>query len=810
MALRREITSRIIDLLQQNPQGLSITEIVKHGGINRNTAGRYLDNLLVTGQVEMRHFGMAKIYSLSRRLPVSSVLSISTDLVMQLDASLRIVFVNQPFISLLGATEKDLTGKNIEFSRVAVYFDEAFPTILEWIANGLSGTEFRGELSVPVRKKIFACRVAPTVFNNGQKGVSILFDDITLQKQGERLLRESEGRVRSIIRVAPIGIGLVVGRTFLEVNDRVCRMTGYTEDELVGKSVRVIYPTQEEFDRVGKVKYREMDRTGTGSLETVWLRKDGTIIDVLLSSTLLDPDHPEAGITFTALDITERQRADHALRESEEKFRILFNRADDMMTLNVLGKDLLHECYIEVNDAACRKLEYSREELLAKTPKDLVARDSLPSTEECARHLLADGYATFESVLLTKDQRELPVEISAHLFDFKGRQVALAIIRDITDRRKAEDQLRLMKISIDSAYDEIFWMDMQANFLYVNDAACRVTGYSREELYAMKVFALDPDFTPARWEASISDLRKNRKQFFQTRHRRKDGKILDVEIGSVYVTRGPEEYAFCFVRDITEQKRIEAALCGSEALYRSLAEVSQDIIFLINRDDQVLYINQAAADFLGRPASEIIGRPRDVYFPSEVSRRQHGALQHVFATGLPLRNEGPMSVNGEVRWYDHALVPIPDEGGEIASVLGVSRDITRHIAAEQERQQNEQASRFIAGHCVDIIHRLTPDFVCTYTSPSVTTLLGYAEEEVLGKPVLGMIHPEDLPRVRADITRIQGSGEDTVTSSFRFRHKDGRYLLFESTTRIVRDNAGNVQEYFSISRDISTRSATTP
>ncbi|MFA6333794.1 MAG: helix-turn-helix domain-containing protein, partial [Methanoregula sp.] len=96
MALRREITIRITDLLEQNPQGLSITELVRTGGLNRNTVGRYLDNLLVSGQVEMRHFGMAKIYTLSQRLPVSSVLSISSELVIQLDGSLRLIFLNQP------------------------------------------------------------------------------------------------------------------------------------------------------------------------------------------------------------------------------------------------------------------------------------------------------------------------------------------------------------------------------------------------------------------------------------------------------------------------------------------------------------------------------------------------------------------------------------------------------------------------------------------------------------------------------------------------------------------------------------------
>jgi len=680
MALRREITSRITDLLKENPQGLSITEIVKSGGINRNTAGRYLDNLLVTGQVEMRHFGMAKIYSLSSRMPVSSVLSISSELVLQLDAGLRIVFVNKPFVDLLGTTEKELVGKNIEFSKIPLYFDETYPTILAWIQNGIAGTEFRGDLPVPAKKQVFSCQIVPTVFNHGQKGVSILFEDVTRSRQGEILLRESE-----------------------------------------------------------------------------------------------------------------------------EKFRALFNNANDLITLHELDENKQHGHFIEVNDVTCRKLKYTRLELLAMAPRDLVARDFVESIDRIFTTLYEDGHATFETVLVTKDHQRIPVEINAHLFEFKGRRVGLAIIRDITKRKEAEDQLRLMKISIDSAYDEIFWMDMKAHFLYVNDEACRITGYSREELLAMKVYTLDPDFTPARWERSIEDLRKNKKQHLQTRHRRKDGVILDVEISSVYVTRGTEEYAFCFVRDISGRNRIEAALRESEARYRSLSEASQDMIYVIDREDRVLYINQAAADFLRIPAAKAIGLPRSTHFPPEVSRHQHTALQHVFATGLPVRNEGPMNVGGEVRWFDHALVPIMDTEGRIASVLGVSRDITLHIETEQERRQNEQNNRFIAEHSVDIIHRLSPDCVCTYTSPSVTTLLGYTEADVLGKPVLSMIHPDDLPGVVKDIAAIRGSGQDTVTSTFRFRHKDGRYLWFESTTRIIRDASGQVKEFLNISRDITDR-----
>ena len=91
MVLRREITAQIKEVLEKHPEGLSITDLVKSVDINRNTAGRYLENLLLSGQVEMRRFGMAKMYTLAKRLPVSSVLSISSELVMQLDSGQRII-----------------------------------------------------------------------------------------------------------------------------------------------------------------------------------------------------------------------------------------------------------------------------------------------------------------------------------------------------------------------------------------------------------------------------------------------------------------------------------------------------------------------------------------------------------------------------------------------------------------------------------------------------------------------------------------------------------------------------------------------
>jgi PAS domain S-box-containing protein len=123
--------------------------------------------------------------------------------------------------------------------------------------------------------------------------------------------------MRSIFRAAPIGIGLVADRVFLDVNDRICEMTGYTRAELIGESARILYPTDEDYEYVGREKYDQIEKRGTGAVETRFQHKEGRILDVLLSSTPLDPDDHSLGVTFTALDITARKQMEARLRRQE-------------------------------------------------------------------------------------------------------------------------------------------------------------------------------------------------------------------------------------------------------------------------------------------------------------------------------------------------------------------------------------------------------------------------------------------------------------------------------------------------------------
>lgn len=126
----------------------------------------------------------------------------------------------------------------------------------------------------------------------------------------------------SIHRAAPMAIGVVKSRKLQCVNPQMCSMTGYDKDELVGNSARILYPTQAEFDRVGRDKYAMMAKEGIGTVETQWLTKDGRILDVVLSSAPTDGKDADKGVTFTATDITPQKESK---RETAEIVQSLGN-----------------------------------------------------------------------------------------------------------------------------------------------------------------------------------------------------------------------------------------------------------------------------------------------------------------------------------------------------------------------------------------------------------------------------------------------------------------------------------------------------
>ncbi len=296
-------------------------------------------------------------------------------------------YINPKFRSLFGYDLNDLPdGRSFMKLAFPVRTDRhaAVQAWREDVAGPGAGEQ--GRRSFAVTCKDGSVKIANiTVVRLDSGDFLLAFEDITSRQRAEEALQESEARLRSIFKAAPVGIGLVSNRLLLQVNDRICEMTGYGRAELVGKSARILYPTDEDFEFVGTEKYAQIRARGTGSVETKWQRKDGTIIDVLLSSTPLDPEDHAKGVTFTALDITDQKRAVDALRRSEERLDLALKGAD-------LGMWDWHvpSGTITVNDRWAEMLGYSVEEIAPDLEawKRLIHPEDLPWVlEELEKHL---------------------------------------------------------------------------------------------------------------------------------------------------------------------------------------------------------------------------------------------------------------------------------------------------------------------------------------------------------------------------------------------------------------------------------------
>ena len=236
---------------------------------------------------------------------------------------------------MLGLDHRQFVGRTIEEIFPPLARTEIPAAYRRVAAKGVSYSKDQFEYEQDAIKGAFEVRA----FQTAPRCVTVFFLDITERRRTEEALRKSEARIKSIFRAAPTGIGVVVNRIIKEANARLCEMTGYNRDELLEQSARLLYPTDEEYEFVGREKYSQMREHGTGTVETRWRRKDGSIRDILLCSTPLDLTDLSVGVTFTALDITERKIAEKTRIEMER--RVL--HAQKLESLGVLAGGIAHD-----------------------------------------------------------------------------------------------------------------------------------------------------------------------------------------------------------------------------------------------------------------------------------------------------------------------------------------------------------------------------------------------------------------------------------------------------------------------------------
>ncbi|MCK9593679.1 MAG: PAS domain S-box protein [Methanoregula sp.] len=528
--LKKNVTIQIKNLLKKNPNGLSITEIVKALDINRNTAGRYLENLLVSGQVEMRRFGMKKIYALSQRVPLSSALSISSELVVQLDSSLRVIYANEPFLKLVGTDSKNLLGKNIEYTPVALVFDELFREFIENIKDGLTGKEWSGEFVLSGKDINLFCRIAPMVFDDGRKGVSVILEDITSRKKAEQKVEESERQFQLLAENSLDMIGRIKpDYTHMYVSPAYTTTLGYLPEEIIGKRWGgFIHPA--DFPIMESAGNALTYQNSSATIRVRAKHKDGHYIWVESAAKAIFDEKTRELSEYYAItrDITEQKKAEDALRESKAIALALINApTDSVILLDRPG------VILALNETAALRLGKRRDELIGTLVDDLLPKEVAQSRR-----------TVISQVLENKEMVRFEDERNGRWFDTvvypivneTGDVTRIAIVaRDITDRKNTEKALsrseQRFRYLITAIGDIVWETDAQARFTYVSPQIETILGYKPDELIGhVPMEFLHPDAIGTTQKKFETEMKGPEKSILHvSRWIHKDGRVVLLE-----------------------------------------------------------------------------------------------------------------------------------------------------------------------------------------------------------------------------------------------------------------------------------------
>jgi len=269
----------------------------------------------------------------------------------------------------------------------------------------------------------------------GKKARMVMVADMTEHLKAELALHESEERLRNVMTSAPIGIfSLDRDGIFTLAEGKALFNLGLKAGEVVGRSCFDIF-------RENSSIVKSLRRALAGEKFIATLEAGASCLETSLSP-VLDAAGSITGIVGIAMDITNRRQMEEALSQRDEKFRVLFNNAIDSIFLFEISDEGVPGKFIEVNDIACSKLGYTREELTGMTPFDIFMPEDMNDLPKLLKKLLQQEHVTFERAHVAKNGLKIPVEINSHVFTWTGKRFVQAIARDITDRKRAEETIR--------------------------------------------------------------------------------------------------------------------------------------------------------------------------------------------------------------------------------------------------------------------------------------------------------------------------------------------------------------------------------
>lgn len=521
----------------------------------------------------------------------------------------------------------------------------------------------------------------------------------------------------------------------------------------------------------------------------------GNITWVLLFSyPEFDQNGKLSKVVLILTDITEQKRSEANLKTSEEKYKTLFYDSPDAYLILDEGK------FIECNKSSQNLLRADKDWIIGKTPSEISPENQPNGSKsvELAATLvdiaLKNGTHTFEWTHIRKDASEFLAKINLTAMNYNGKLVLFTTWQDITDSRKAEDQLRKLSQAIEQNPISIVITNLDGNIEYANPAACRTTGYSLDELIGKNPRVLKSGATKSN---EYENLWKNISTGNEWRgifqNKRKNGELYweSSTIAPILDSEGKITHYLGIKEDITEQRKIQEALEFSEKRFSEIAESSKTIIWEIDSNGEFKFINSVSESVFGYKPEELINKVKlfDLH-PLASQEQSKDFFLNLMINGQCLVNyeRQLLTKNNELIWLSTSGTPIMDANNNIIGYRGADNDITdRKIAEEELRKFRIISDQANYGTAIAGL-----DGTLQYVNPAFARMHGWEVDDLIGKNLMILHSEKHIPRVKELLELIEKNAGFTAEEVWRIT-KDGREFPSLMNTMLIFDDNNQPQ-----------------
>ena len=625
----------------------------------------------------------------------------------------------------------------------------------------------------------------------------------TERKQAEEALRKSEEKYRTVVEISPDGIAIAAKGRHIFVNQSLARMFGVSSpDELLGRPIMdYIHP---DYRKIVRERIEQQTKRGASVplIEEKMIRADGTVIDTEVAAAPLEYQGEEA-VLAVIRDITERKRMEGELRESEERFRAIFEGAPDAIFL----ADPESGVIIDLNQAASQLLLRPCEEIVGLHHSNIHPPELQDHEKKNFIKYIQDVRAKKQthpigSKVTRSNGSTVPVEILAQMIHIKGRPVFQGTFRDITERKRIEAELRLKDNAIASSNSAIAFGEFGGNLTYVNQAFLQMWSYdSEQEVLGRPAVEFWQEKEKA--QEIIKLLLKGKKVSGELVAKRKDGSLFDVQLSASTVTdeSGQPICMMASFVDITERVLVAEALRKSEERYRTLIDNIDLGINLIDSDHTIIMVNATMGEKYKKPVSEMIGKKCFREFEKRDAVCQHCPGVQAMATGKTrgVETEGVRD-NGSRFHVRLQTFPLIGQDGRATAFIEIAEDITARKQIEEALQDSEEKYRSLVESSADSIYLVDKDCTYLFMNKKHLSRLGVKSNQVIGRPYSEFHSPEEAADFAQKIKKVLRIGK-YLSYEYKSR-RDNRYFI-RTLTPIKASKVDKPSTITVISKDIT-------